>query len=228
MKKSNMMSDGFGTVHFLNGKIHRTDGPAIEKGLGHKEWWFNGIEITTENFEHFRFKCPDLVEQYLLYLVTKPVKPFELLKAVVSQETDSVHPVRATDKYGNAIYRLNGKIHRTDGPAVELANGTKYWYCDNILHRVDGPAIEGCDGTKEWFVNGGEHRIDGPALEHANGTKHWYCNNELHRTDGPAIERPNGHKEWWVRNEQISSRNCEKFRSSYPELVDQFLAYTPI
>jgi len=27
---------------FLNGKLHREDGPAIEWANGHKEWWLNG------------------------------------------------------------------------------------------------------------------------------------------------------------------------------------------
>ena len=33
-----------------------------------------------------------------------------------------------TDTYGNIYYTLNGKLHREDGPAVEDANGTKFWY----------------------------------------------------------------------------------------------------
>ena len=28
---------------FLNGKLHREDGPAIELLSGHKEWWLNGL-----------------------------------------------------------------------------------------------------------------------------------------------------------------------------------------
>jgi hypothetical protein len=29
---------------FMNGKKHRTDGPAVEYGHGHKEWWVNGVD----------------------------------------------------------------------------------------------------------------------------------------------------------------------------------------
>ena len=29
-------------AHYLNGKIHRVDGPAIENADGDKEWWFHG------------------------------------------------------------------------------------------------------------------------------------------------------------------------------------------
>ena len=28
------------------------------------------------------------------------------------------------------------------------------WYLNGELHRVDGPAVENADGTKFWFLNG--------------------------------------------------------------------------
>lgn len=43
-----------------------------------------------------------------------------------------------------------------------------------LLHRVDGPAIEHADGTRYWYVNGKRHRTDGPSTEYSNGTKLWY------------------------------------------------------
>ncbi len=45
-------------------------------------------------------------------------------------------------------------LHREDGPAVEGANGNKYWWLNGELHREDGPAIERVDGSKEWYLNG--------------------------------------------------------------------------
>ena len=69
---------------------------------------------------------------------------------------------------------LDGKLHRTDGPAVEWPDGTKQWYLDDKLHRTDGPACEGADGEKHWCLNGKLHRTDGPAIEYADGTKRWY------------------------------------------------------
>ena len=77
---------------------------------------------------------------------------------------------------GSKEWRLNGQLHRTDGPAIERANGTKYWYLNDQLHRTDGPAVELADGSKEWFLNGHRHRTDGPAVEYAGGTKSWYLN----------------------------------------------------
>jgi len=55
----------------------------------------------------------------------------------------------------NAWY-LDGELHREDGPAVEMYNGTKIWYRNGELHREDGPAIEFDNGIKKWFLDGDE------------------------------------------------------------------------
>lgn len=40
-----------GTIRWhKNGKLHRTDGPAIEYANGNKEWWVEGKEYTKEEF----------------------------------------------------------------------------------------------------------------------------------------------------------------------------------
>ena len=47
--------------------------------------------------------------------------------------------------------------HREDGPAFEFWFGTKYWYIDGRCHRTDGPARRyGNDGvvTEEWLIDG--------------------------------------------------------------------------
>ena len=108
-------------------------------------------------------------------------------------------------EYANGIkeWYLNGKLHRTDGPAIERPDGTKYWYLNGKTHRTDGPAVEYANGIKEWWVNGKLHRTDGPAIEYADGTKYWYLNGKTHRTDGPAIEYANGTKEWWVNGKKV-------------------------
>jgi hypothetical protein len=67
-------------------------------------------------------------------------------------------------------------FHREDGPAIEGANGYKYWYLNGKRHREDGPAYEGASGTKEWYLNGKRHREDGPAIEWINGRNFWYLN----------------------------------------------------
>ena len=82
--------------------------------------------------------------------------------------------------------------------------GTKKWRLNGLLHRKDGPAIEWADESKFWFLNGKCHREDGPAIEHSDGSKSWYLNYKLHREDGPAIERDDGTKAWYLNDELIA------------------------
>jgi hypothetical protein len=58
--------------------------------------------------------------------------------------------------HGDKFWFLNDKLHRTDGPAIEWADGSKEWRLDDKLHRIDGPAVEGANGTKEWWLDGKE------------------------------------------------------------------------
>ena len=51
-------------------------------------------------------------------------------------------------------YNSAGQLHRDEGPAIERADGTRYWYQNGLRHRTDGPAIEWCDGDKWWYING--------------------------------------------------------------------------
>ena len=44
---------------------------------------------------------------------------------------------------GNTFWRLDGKRHREDGPAIEGPNGGKSWWVNGQLHREYGPANEG-------------------------------------------------------------------------------------
>jgi hypothetical protein len=88
--------------------------------------------------------------------------------------------VMEIDKHGNKVWKnINGKYHRTDGPAVEWSNGDKVWYVNGKPHRTDGPAAERPNGTKEWWANGQRHRTAGPAIEYSNGDKVWYMNGKF-------------------------------------------------
>jgi len=69
----------------------------------------------------------------------------------------------------------------SDQPKMMVhSSGTKEWRLDGKLHRTDGPAIEWADGSKEWRLNGNFHRTDGPAIEWINRTagvaKKWFLN----------------------------------------------------
>ena len=109
---------------------------------------------------------------------------------------------RYLDRDEETWFNQDGKRHREDGPAIELANGSKLWYLNGKVHREDGPAVERTDGYKEWQLNGERHREDGPAVEGANGDKAWYLNGKLHREDGPAAEHANGDKAWYLNGKR--------------------------
>jgi hypothetical protein len=93
---------------------------------------------------------------------------------------------------GGTEYRLYGKRHRVDGPAIIHTDGTQEWYLNGKFHRVDGPAIIWADGTQEWHLDGEYHRVDGPAIIRTDGSQQWYLDGKFHRVDGPAIIRPDG------------------------------------
>lgn len=89
--------------------------------------------------------------------------------------------------------------------APPLFNGTKEWRdASGQRHRTDGPALEYADGYKEWWIKGQIHRTDGPAAEYADGDKEWWINGELHRTDGPAVEYADDHGEWYLEGENLT------------------------
>jgi len=54
---------------------------------------------------------------------------------------------------GDKYWYQEGKLHRTDGPAVEFANGTKLWY------------IEGKEYTKKEFIELLKNDCDGKTVE---------------------------------------------------------------
>ena len=80
-----------------------------------------------------------------LPLVTDKAKRFKAIKHFTNIEID---------ENGSKQWRINGKLHREDGPAIEWADGDKWWYINDKLHRENGPAFEGANGHKAWWING--------------------------------------------------------------------------
>ena len=91
-----------------NGEYHRTDGPAIERSDGTKEWWING--------ERHRTDGPAI--EY------SDGTKFWFLNGE-RHRTDG--PAIEWDD-GTKEWYLNDKKHRANGPAVEWSDGTNYWY----------------------------------------------------------------------------------------------------
>ncbi len=61
-----------------------------------------------------------------------------------------------------------GRLHRTDGPAIEWTNGDREWWVRARLHRIDGPAVERADGRCGWWINGREITDEGQFLVEAS------------------------------------------------------------
>lgn len=109
-------------------------------------------------------------------------------------------------------YRLGGKFHRLDGPAIEYGHGLKMWFFQGREHREGGPAKEYSEGTKEWWYHGKRHRLDGPAVINNEGDEQWWVNDKLHRLDGPATRYPDEGDFWWLNNENVTKEQVEQFR----------------
>ena len=71
-------------------------------------------------------------------------------------------PVMITNTYGTKEWYQHNRLHRTDGPAVEYANGDKTWWQNGKRHRTDGPAVEGANGDRAWYLHGTEYDPYGP------------------------------------------------------------------
>ena len=111
------------------------------------------------------------------------------------------------DNFGTTRWYKDTKcniLHRENGPAIEYADGDKFWLQDGLLHRTDGPAIERANGDIEWWQKDQAHRENGPAIEYADGSKSWWQNGQRHRADGPAIEWTSGRKDWFINGNRMT------------------------
>jgi len=112
--------------------------------------------------------------------------------------------IKTTDEYGTIRYKLNGRLHNTDGPAIIHKDGSKkYWYINGLLHREDGPAIEWTSKYKAWYLNGMIHREDGPAIEYSNGDKEWYLD-DIQYTEKDFNNKFKGAKKMLTSFEKLS------------------------
>jgi hypothetical protein len=141
---------------FLNGNYHRVDGPAIEYFNGSKEWYLNGQRHREDGPAIER---ADGTKSWYLNGQELSEEDFKL------KMNAKEYPKKEVKSDGTFWRNEKGEYHREDGPAVELANGNKFWYLNGQYHREDGPAVELANGYKEWWLNGQYHREDGPAVE---------------------------------------------------------------
>jgi len=79
----------------------------------------------------------------------------EWLKDVYYDQDASIDAQgRTTWTRGSQFFHLYSRFyHRENGPAVIAKNGDRYWYLYGKLHRTDGPAIEQ-ENCKSWYLHG--------------------------------------------------------------------------
>ena len=62
------------------------------------------------------------------------------------------------NQYKILAEKYNQVLEADQEPTLRVGpDGTKSWRLNGKFHRLDGPAIECTDGTKAWFINGKEY-----------------------------------------------------------------------
>ena len=164
---------------WVDGKLHRLNGPALISADGTENWYLNG--------KRHREGGPAIENE--------KIKEWWMFGK--RHRLDGPATVIPGDE---KMWWVDGKLHREDGPAIEKEDGTKYWYINGEHHREDGPAIEYANGTKYWFRNGVLHRLDGPAVDIENGLKEWYINGKRYSEENFERERQRIYKNLLLTN----------------------------
>ena len=110
-----------------------------------------------------------------------------------------------------------GQYHRVDGSAVEIGgeNGRQEWWLNGKRHRTDGPAVvynntSNVSVKQEYWLNGLRHREDGPAIEYNNELREWwFYKGSIHRLDGPAY-RTNNTCSYSIYGDLLTQERFEK------------------
>jgi hypothetical protein len=134
------------------GRLHREDGPAIERADGSKSWWLNGFLCSEEEWkaEVAKLNNKPAEEAKAMENKEEPV----VLKLNYRQEVPSNFTGIILHRNGEKVYSKNGKPHREDGPAIIWNDGVyEAWYSNGLFHRVDGPARKWANGTEEFWLN---------------------------------------------------------------------------
>ncbi len=127
----NVSSNRFYTQYTLNNNLHRTDGPAHERPDGYKEYWLYGklsridgpAVIHSDGTKKYYLNGNILTkEQFDAQIQPEPTKP-----STPNYDKKETNPFTKFTRY-----TLNGKLHRTDGPAIEYSSGRQEYWLDGI------------------------------------------------------------------------------------------------
>lgn len=132
MEKNGKYFENSATAYYENGVLHRTDGPAIDRGYGTGEWYKEG-KLHREDGP----AVDNIIDK---------VAPF----------ADYFYHSRRLEWY------KEGKLHNDNAPAAvqtffdvsqKVVGTSQEWYKEGQRHREEGPAIERTTGQNEWFLN---------------------------------------------------------------------------
>lgn len=136
----------------------------------HKTQWFC-------NYFMIGLECNIPIVEALVHSSMKPVgvtpliKEWHFMNELFSRQYFDVFGRHCKDWYSN------GAVFRS-----ATSDGSVFWFDElGRLHRKDGPAQELADGTNVWFQEGDTHRVGGPAIEYANGLTLWIDHGRLVR-----------------------------------------------
>ena len=100
--------------YYVNNKLHRKDGPAVEFADGSKEWWKNG-KLHRKDGPAIEYANGD--------------KSWYQNGELHREDGPAMEYVN-----GNKFWYKNGMNHREDGPALEYSSGVKCWYLNNTYY----------------------------------------------------------------------------------------------
>jgi hypothetical protein len=63
-------------------------------------------------------------------------------------------PAYINEKYDMELWFDHGKLHRIDGGPAFRHKHNMVWYADHKLHRLDGPAVDILGNPKQYWING--------------------------------------------------------------------------
>lgn len=115
---------------WLNGGLHREDGPAFECANGRRQWWLNG---KWHREDGPAVELENGTRQWYLN----------------DQRHREVEPAYEYAD-GSREWWLNGGLHREDGPAIEWVEGTREWWLKGkqLSKEAYKEVMELLDGTK--------------------------------------------------------------------------------
>lgn len=192
-----MVETGGTKYWYKNGKLHKKDGPAVEYPNGGKEWWLYGMKHRDDGSA---VEYPNDTCEY-----------WKNGKLITNNDLKQKKLMCILENSVCGINRKNGNIYYCH--EKENKEGKK----SKEFHRENDPAIEMANGDKYWCQNGEFHRKNAPAIEYNNGDKFWYKNGKLHRLCGPAVEYAGGGKEYWLEGERVTKVRIEKYIKSPKE-----------